>query len=574
MLLLLLAFLGGTLTILSPCVLPVVPFVFAQSGKPFRSNGLPTLVGMALTFTLVASAAAVGGGWIVRANQVGRAAALVLLAAFGLALLFPTLGDRLTRPFVAIGGRLQQRADARAGIGGALLLGVAIGFLWAPCAGPVLGLILTGAALGGANAHTTLLLFAFAAGAATSLAIAIAAGARVFAALKRGLGAEEWIRRGLGIAVLAGVAAVALGLDTGILAKLSLASTSPTEQRLVDRFARGPVPRSASTTGAADASGPDQLPSFSGATGWLNSAPLTAAALHGHVVLIDVWTYSCINCLRTVPFVKQWANEYGPDGLVVIGVHSPEFAFERDSMNVAHAARDLGVTYPVALDNGYAIWRALGNEYWPAEYLYDTAGHLRYHDAGEGHNAATEREIRALLTESGHPPSGNTTREVVMGGAEAPAAIRDVGSPETYVGYRRAERWRSTPAVVRDSAQSYSVPDSLARNAWGLSGTWRVGPEAAVLTAAPGRVVFRFHARDLHLVLGPGPDGMPIRFRVRIDGQPPMGDHGSDVSADGRGTVVEQRLYQLIRQQGAVTDHTFEIEFLDPGVSVYAFTFG
>jgi cytochrome c biogenesis protein CcdA/thiol-disulfide isomerase/thioredoxin len=528
---------------------------------------------MALTFTLVASAAAVGGGWIVRANQVGRAAALVLLAAFGLALLFPAVGDRLTRPFVAIGGRLQQRADARAGIGGALLLGVAIGFLWAPCAGPVLGLILTGAALGGANARTTLLLFAFAAGAATSLAIAIAAGARVFSALKRGLGAEEWIRRGLGVAVLLGVVAVALGLDTGILAKLSLASTSPAEQRLVDRLARGPVPVS-TTANATESSGPDQLPSFSGATGWLNSAPLTGTELRGHVVLLDVWTYSCINCLRTLPFVKQWANEYGPDGLVVIGVHSPEFAFERDSMNVARAVRDLGVTYPVALDNGYAIWRALGNEYWPAQYLYDTSGRLRYHDAGEGHDAATEREIRALLTESGHAPSGTETRVVTMGGAEAPAAVRDVGSPETYVGYRRAERWRSSPAVVRDSAQRYAVPDSLARNEWGLAGTWRVGPEAAVLTVAPGRVVFRFHARDLHLVLGPGPNGIPIRFRVRIDGAPPMGDHGSDVTPDGRGTVVEQRLYQLVRQQGAVTDRTVEIEFLDPGVAVYAFTFG
>src|SRR3984957_2111842 len=207
MLLVVLAFLGGMLTILSPCVLPVIPFVFAQADRPFRSSGLPTLIGMAVTFAVVASAAAVGGGWIVRANQVGRIVALVLLAIFGLALLFPTLGGRMTRTLVALGGRLQQRADARAGVGGALLLGIAVGFLWAPCAGPVLGLILTGAALGGASARTTLLLLAFAVGAATSLGLAIAAGGRVFAAMKRGLGAEEWIRRGLGVLVLGGVAA-------------------------------------------------------------------------------------------------------------------------------------------------------------------------------------------------------------------------------------------------------------------------------------------------------------------------------------------------------------------------------
>jgi cytochrome c biogenesis protein CcdA/thiol-disulfide isomerase/thioredoxin len=579
MLVVVLAFLGGMLTILSPCVLPVIPFVFAQADRPFRSSGLPTLIGMAVTFAVVASAAAVGGGWIVRANQVGRIVALVLLAVFGLALLFPTLGDRMTRPLVSLGGRLQQRADARAGIGGALLLGVAVGFLWAPCAGPVLGLILTGAALGGASARTTLLLLAFAVGAATSLGLAIAAGGRVFAAMKRGLGAEEWIRRVLGAAVLAGVTAVALGVDTGILAKLSLASTTPAEQRLVDRLAGGPVPLAVSANAGSSTGGAtvdtSRIPDLSGATGWLNTAPLTASALRGHVVLLDVWTYSCINCLRSLPFVKAWAARYAPDGLVVIGVHSPEFAFERDPMNVAHAARDLGVTYPVALDNKYAIWRALNNEYWPAEYLVDTSGRIRYRAFGEGHDAATEREIRALLTESGHAPAASAGETLVTaGGAEAAAAMREVASPETYVGYRRAERWHAVEPVDRDTTRDYTVPDHLALNDWGLAGAWRVGPESAALITAPGRVVFRFHARDLHLVLGPGPQGAPIRFRVRIDGKAPMEDHGSDVGADGNGTVVEQRLYQLVRQVGAVRDRTFEIEFLDPGVAVYAFTFG
>jgi cytochrome c biogenesis protein CcdA/thiol-disulfide isomerase/thioredoxin len=573
MLLFVLAFLGGTLTILSPCVLPVIPFVFAQSNRPFRTSGLPTLVGMAVTFAAVASAAAVGGGWVVRANQVGRAAALVLLAAFGVALVLPAVGDRLTRPFVAFGSRLQQRADARTDVGGAVLLGVAVGFLWAPCAGPILGLILTSAALGGASARTTFLLLAFAAGAAVSLGLATVAGSRVFAAMKRGLGAEEWIRRGLGIAVLLGVVAVAMGWDTGILARLSLASTTPAEQRLVDRLANGPRVDPGPTATAATPANADQLPDLSPATGWINSPPLTAAALRGHVVLLDVWTYSCINCLRTLPYVKAWASRYAADGLVVIGVHSPEFAFERDPANVAHAVRDLGVTYPVALDNGYAIWRALDNHYWPAQYLIDSSGRIRYRNAGEGHDAQIEQQIRSLLAEDGHPPSGGTAA-IDAGGAEAAAAMRSVGSPETYAGYRRAERVVSPEAIRRDTAQMYSAPATLPLNAWGLVGTWTVGPEAAVLTSASGHVVFRFHARDLHLVLGPAADGRPVRFRVRVDGEAPMADHGSDVAGDGSGTVTTQRLYQLVRQRGAITDRTFDIEFLDPGVSVYAFTFG
>jgi cytochrome c biogenesis protein CcdA/thiol-disulfide isomerase/thioredoxin len=579
MLLLLLAFLGGTLTIVSPCVLPVIPFVFAQSDRPFRSSGLPTLIGMALTFAVVASAAAVGGGWVVRANQAGRLVALVLLAVFGLTLLLPSLGDRLTRPLVQLGTRLQQRADSRPGIGGALLLGVAVGFLWAPCAGPVLGLILTSAALGGASVRTAFLLLAFALGASTSLGLAIAAGSRVFAAMKRSLGAEEWIRRALGVAVLLGVVAIALGLDTGLLTRLSLASTASAEQALVDRFhGRAAIARSAGGSTASGApgaapAGPTRIPDLGLATGWLNSAPLTADSLRGHVVLLDVWTYSCINCLRSLPYVEAWADRYAGDGLRVIGIHSPEFAFERDSANVRRAVHDLGVRYPVALDNQYGIWRALDNEYWPAQYLIDTSGRVRYMTAGEGHDVETERQIRALLAESGHAPASAAPTTIAAAGALAAASNADQ-SPETYVGYRRAARFASPDSVRRDQSVSYAAPTVLARNGWALAGPWTVGPESATLDRAPGRIVFRFHARDLHLVLGPGPSGRPVRFRVRIDGAAPGDDHGTDAAADGTGTVTSQRLYQLIRQHGPVVDRTFEIEFLDPGVSAYAFTFG
>jgi cytochrome c biogenesis protein CcdA len=323
------AYLGGVLTILSPCILPVLPFVFARSDQPFTRSGLPILLGMAITFAVVASLAAVGGGWVVEANYYGRLAAVLLMALFGITLLLPRLSESMTRPIVALGARLSQTAGGEgkgATFGSSLVLGVATGLLWAPCAGPILGLLLTGAALNGASLGTSFLLLAYAAGAATSLAVALLIGGKVFTAMKRSLGAGEWIRRGLGIAVLAGVVAIASGLDTGLLAQVSLASTNGIEQTLVDHLhattnATAAEPAQADTKAAPvrkagtslmmmTAAAPQpaerlpvegQLPSLGGAVDWLNSPPLTAEALHGHVVLVDFWTYSCINCLRALP---------------------------------------------------------------------------------------------------------------------------------------------------------------------------------------------------------------------------------------------------------------------------------
>ena len=325
MLIFLLAYLGGMLTIFSPCVLPVLPFIFARSGQSFRRSGLPVLIGMAATFTVLASLAAVGGAWLVALNQYGRYAALALLLVLGLALLFPALSERMMRPFVALGGRLQARADQQASIKGSLLLGVAVGFLWAPCAGPILGLVLAGAALQGANLHSAFLLLAFAAGAATSLGLALLAGGRVFAMMKRSLGAEEWLRRGLGVAVVAGVIVIALGWDTRFLAQFTFLSTANTEQKLIAHLAKPAAPKQALRI----------APEVQGATQWLNSPPLQLSALRGKVVLVDFWTYSCINCLRTLPYLKAWDEKYRAQGLVIIGVHAPEFAFEKDERNVA-----------------------------------------------------------------------------------------------------------------------------------------------------------------------------------------------------------------------------------------------
>ena len=295
MLLYILAYLGGVLTILSPCILPVLPFVFARADRPFVTNGLPMLVGMAVMFMIVASLAAVGGGWAVEANQSGRAIALTLLAVFGLTLLFPAFADRLMRPVVAFGSRLSQQADEQgSGIGPSLLLGIATGLLWAPCAGPILGLVLTGAALQGASVGTSLLLLAYALGSATSLALALVVGGRLFKAMKRSLGVGEWVRRALGAAVLIAVAAIAMGLDTGFLTRVSLAGTNRIEQGLLDGFQ---MPRS-SDEESSDLGDEGPMPPLDGAVAWLNSPPLTREQLKGKVVLVDFWTYSCINCLR------------------------------------------------------------------------------------------------------------------------------------------------------------------------------------------------------------------------------------------------------------------------------------
>jgi cytochrome c biogenesis protein CcdA/thiol-disulfide isomerase/thioredoxin len=578
MLLFFLAYLGGILTILSPCILPVLPFVFARADHPFRKSGLPLLAGMAVTFAAVASLATVGGGWAVRANQFGRIASLILFAIFGLTLLFSSLADRLTRPLVQLGNKLTQKSGTTPGVLNSFLLGIATGLLWAPCAGPILGLILTGAALGGATSHTTLLLLAYAAGAATSLAVALFAGGRVFAAMKRSLGAEEWIRRALGVAILTGVVAAAFGLDRGILTRLSLASTSNLEQSLVNRLhqnqpTRPTLNQDVTVTGTGDLL-PTTLPELTGATLWLNSAAITPASLQGKVVLVDFWTYSCINCLRTLPYIKAWYEKYKDDGLVVIGVHTPEFPFEKDESNVRKAVRDLGIQYPVAMDNDYRIWQAFHNQYWPAHYFFDATGKLRYHQFGEGDYDKSEQWIRYLLEQANHKPITGSPTQIAAAGAMAAADSTDNQSPETYLGYQRAASFASPGGLTHDAPQLYRVPDSLNLNQWGLAGRWHDAAQIATLESPTGSIAFRFHARDLHLVLGPTANGKPIRFRVTLDGKAPGASHGTDTDAQGYGTVSENRLYQLIRQQDAVKDRTFRIDFLTPGVRAYSFTFG
>jgi thiol-disulfide isomerase/thioredoxin len=312
---------------------------------------------------------------------------------------------------------------------------------------------------------------------------------------------------------------------------------------------------------------------LNGAIDWLNSAPLSNKSLRGKVVLVDFWTYTCINSLRPLPYVKAWAAKYKDAGLVVIGVHTPEFSFEKEPENVQDALSDLNVIYPVAIDSNYKIWNAFNNEYWPAQYVIDGKGQIRFHHFGEDDYGTLERVMQQLLKENGATGLEGSTVSVSADGVEA-APGSDVESPETYVGYHQTERFASPERLAHNSQKTYSPPVRPRLNQWGLSGSWNDGAESAVLQAVPGKIVFRFHSRDLHFVLAPTKDGKPVRFKVTLDGAAPGDNHGSDSAPDGTGEVREPRLYQLIRQKGRIGDHTFEIEFLDPGVQALDFTFG
>src|SRR4051794_12285521 len=353
---------------------------------------------------------------------------------------------------------------------------------------------------------------------------------------------EVWIRGGLTLAVTTGVMAIAL-IASARESKIDSTKTRP-------------------------------LPDLGGAIGWLNSAPLSSKSLRGKVVLVDFWTYTCINSLRPLPYVKSWAAKYKDAGLVVIGVHTPEFSFEHERPNVENAVRGFKITYPVAVDSNYGVWKAFENEYWPAQYLIDGKGRIRYRHAGEGDYAAIEHVIQQLLNVN--PPAGADASAVKVSGVglEAAPDMDNELSSETYVGYRQAERFASPERVSKNKPKMYSPPVSLSLNQWGFSGPWNVGAESAVLQAPSGKILFRFHSRDLHMVLGPTNEGKPVRFRVTLDGKAPGHNAGTDSTPDGAGEVREHRLYQLIRQKDEVKDSTFEIEFLDPGLHAVVFTFG
>ena len=366
--------------------------------------------------------------------------------------------------------------------------------------------------------------------------------------------------------LIAVVLAIAIGVPiAGFLGDINVAQpTTSTE-------ARRPFLHGLPTGPIADQS---ELASLERADEWLNSPPLTAAALRGKVVLIDFWTYTCINWLRTLPYVRAWAGKYREQGLVVIGVHAPEFAFEKNINNVRWAVKELRVDYPVAVDNEHVIWRAFRNQYWPALYFVDAQGRVRHQHFGEGAYPQSEMVIQRLLMEAGAGRIGDDLVSADGRGLEAAADWGSLKSPENYVGYERTENFASPGGASLDKPRMYQLPAMLRLNEWALSGDWTVKKDAAVLNKPNGVIAYRFHARDLHLVMGPAAPGTSVRFRVLIDGEPPGAAHGIDVDEQGNGTVSEQRLYQLIRRPKPIADRQFEIEFVGSGVEVFAFTFG
>jgi thiol-disulfide isomerase/thioredoxin len=325
---------------------------------------------------------------------------------------------------------------------------------------------------------------------------------------------------------------------------------------------------------AADQPAPARLPSLAGATGWLNTPPLQPVVLRGKVVLVNFCTYTCINWLRTLPYVRAWAANYRAQGLVVVGVHTPEFEFEHDLANVRRALASMRVDYPVAVDNDYAVWNAFHNQYWPALYMVDAQGAIRHHQFGEGDYAQSERIIRQLLAQAGSSVPAGGPAVVEASGIEAPADWANLQSAENYLGQARTENFSSPGGAAVDQRRLYTAPMPVALNHWALAGEWTIGKRSIVLNRAGGRIAYGFHARDLHLVMGPSARSAPVRFRVSIDGAPPAAEHGNDVAEDGSGTVSEARLYQLVRQRAPIASRQFEIEFLDAGVGAYAFTFG
>lgn len=363
--------------------------------------------------------------------------------------------------------------------------------------------------------------------------------------MKRALSFLVWIRHTLGVALILGVVIVILHSQKPVVSTASAA--------LLDE---GP------------------MPDLGGAVGWLNSAPLNRKSLRGKVVLVNFWTYTCINSLRPMPYVRSWAAKYKDAGLVVIGAHTPEFSFEHEQMNVENAVRTLNISFPVAIDSNYGIWRSFNNEAWPAQYLVDAKGRIRYHHFGESDYGEIERVIQELLKENGATGLASDTTSVSGVGIEAPPDWTDARSPETYLGYRQAQNFASPEKLHKDSTQLFSAPAKPSLNHWGLSGSWNVNAESALLQTVPGKIVFRFHSRDLHLVLAPAKAAKPVRFVVRLDGVAPGENCGIDIAPDGSGEIREPRLYQLIRQKGPIQDRIFEIEFLDPGVHALDFTFG
>lgn len=407
-----LAYLGGVLTILSPCILPIVPLVFSRADRSFARETLPMLLGLAAVFAVVASVATASATWIVKANEIGRYGAIALLAIVSASLLMPRFAEAVTRPIVGLGSDIDRKATGARSKAANFVIGSAIGLLWAPCAGPILGLVIAAAALNASKTSSALLFVAFALGAATSLGVAMFAGSRALQSMKRYAGADRWVRRTLGVAALAGVFIIVMGWDRTLFAKGAIVQTAGAEEILIRKLGASPAKAESIDKGESleqfaaeekESPLPDEgeAPGFSKGGPWINSEPIDLASLRGKVVMVDFWTFECYNCLNALPYVKALEAKYRSRGLVVIGVHTPEFPREKVEANVRERVKSLGVVYPVVMDNSYGVWNSFQNHYWPAVYFIDAKGRIRYHHYGEGAYDEQDKVVDKLLKEAG-----------------------------------------------------------------------------------------------------------------------------------------------------------------------------
>jgi cytochrome c biogenesis protein CcdA/thiol-disulfide isomerase/thioredoxin len=571
----LLAVFAGLLTVFSPCILPLLPPLLSASiAGPLRHRPFWIVSGLTAGFAFFGIVFAFFGNFLGLSNNFLRQVALGVLFFFSLAMIWPSLWERTGSRISSIAQRItgNNRSVDEQGRLHALVIGASLGLIWAPCAGPILGIILTLATVQKSLGQTLLLMGLYSMGAAVPMLLIGYGGQRVFRQFQKFRTWGPLSHKLLALFTLATVVGLYFNLDTLLLSHLpgQFFIGNRIEKELVEKKEPLPMPGIALASDEA-VSLPvlGTIPEFAQITAWINSPALSSSDLKGKVVLVDFWTYSCINCIRTLPYVTQWHEKYKDQGLMVIGVHTPEFSFEKEEANVKQAILRHGIRYPVAMDNDYGTWNAYHNHYWPAHYLIDAQGKIREVHFGEGNYEETERAIQTLLAEA------RLLRRPV--GLEAPKDLVDfskIHSFETYLGYDRTDHFASPQGLRPDAVLTYSVPPTLRLNHWALAGSWKITNEAAVLQAMQGGIRLRFEAPKLNLVMTGGEKGS--RAKVFLDGQPiPPNLRGSDVGSDGGLTVTDSKLYNLVSlPQSDGGDHLFELIFERPGVKLFAFTFG
>lgn len=565
----LIAFIGGFLTIAAPCILAVLPIILGSTvGQQNKLRPLVIVLGLTLSFTGFGVLFTYVTSLFGLSNNTLRTVALLFLGLFGLALIFPQVFEKIvasiqnffreTFPAKKTSANLKQ---PKKGLLNAFLIGVSLGLVWVPCAGPILGAILTLAITQSDVTKVILLMLAYSLGAGLPMLAIGYGGNFVISRLKFLKARGELIQKISGVVLLLGVLLIGAGLDTKIAT--SLAEIFPQFNQLEEK-----ILNTNTTELPAMAPTGTKAPEITGTQAWINSPPLTLAALKGKVVIVDFWTYSCINCLRTLPYLNTWHETYKDDGLVIIGVHTPEFAFEKELPNVQKAVKDLNIQYPVVQDNDYKTWQAYDNHYWPAKYIVDRQGNVRFVHFGEGEYAETEKVIQELLFENTQKPN-----DVVVKDMTEDVDFTKIATPETYLGYERGELNGNTETIKVDQPQLFTEPTKIETNRFYFVGSWTVGKEFVTLNKAGGKLMMNYQANKINLVAES--PAQPVVAKVLLDGQPiPKEKMGKDVRPDGTMMIDKATLYNLVDTDTSYEKHTVTLEFQQSNARVYVFTFG